>query len=63
MEVVREESDDMGIGETAKSWTDILKLEHLLVFEVRWRDHGSQTIAGMVDDVEEQVVRAVIHCS
>ena len=41
----------------------MLKLEYLLVFEVRWRDHGSQTIAGIVDGVEDQVVWVVINCS
>ena len=41
LEVVREESDNMEIEETVKSWTDMFKHKHLLIFEVRWRDHGS----------------------
>ena len=56
LEVVREESDNMEIEETVKSWTDILKYEHLLFGEVRWRDRSSQTIAGMANCVEENVV-------
>ena len=63
LKVVREELDNMWIEDTVKSWTDILKYEHLLFGEVRWRDRSSQTIAGMADGVEEHVVRAVIPCS
>ena len=60
--VVREESDDMGIKETVKRWTDMLKYEHLF-FEVRWCGHSSQTIAEMADGFEGHVVWAVIYCS
>ena len=63
MLVVLDDSDDMRIEETVISRTAVFKYEHLFVFEVSWRDHGSQTIARMVDGVEEQVVCAVIHCS